>query len=92
MESISNKNSNYYKIFQVQPPGRTGQPATVLKKCATSLTGSGVPVEEPASDAEQLSDRASKYADEDEVSDLESSGPNRDEFLDVDQELSAEQT
>ena len=44
---------------EVQPPGSTGQPATVLKKRATSLTGSRVPVEEPASDAEQFSDRAS---------------------------------
>ena len=63
----------------------------MLKKRATSLTGSGVPVEEPASDAEQFSDQASSYADEGEVSDLESTGPDREELLDVDQELSAEQ-
>ena len=67
---------------EVQPPGPTGQPATVLKKHATSLTGCGVPVEEPASDAEQFSDRASSYADVGEVSDLECTGP---------EELSAEQ-
>ena len=59
---------------------------------ATSLTSSGVPVEELVSDAEQFSDRASSYADEGEVSDLESTGPDREELLDVSQELSAEQT
>ena len=57
-----------------------------------SLTGAEVPVEEPVSEAEQFSDHASSYADESEVSDLQSSGPDREELLDVDQELSAEQT
>ena len=73
------------------PPDPTRQPATVIKKCAMSLTGSGVPVEEPAADAEQFSDCASSYADEGEVSDLESSGPDQEELLYVDLELSAEQ-
>ena len=63
-----------------------------MKKLATSLTGSGVPVEEPAADAEQFSDRPSSHADEGEVFDLESFGPDREELLDVDQELSTEQT
>ena len=77
---------------EVQHPGPTAQPATVVKKLATSLTGSGVSVEEPAADVEQFSDRALGYAGEGEVSVLESSGPDRDELVDVDQELSAEQT
>ena len=77
---------------EVQPPGPTVQPATVVKKLTTSLTGSGVPVAELAADAEQFSDRASSYADEGEVSDLESSGLDQEELLDVDQELTAEQT
>ena len=58
-----------------------------IKKSATSLTSSGVPVEEPAADAEQFSDYASSYADEGEVSDHESTGPEWEELLDVDQEL-----
>ena len=69
------------------------QPVTVLKKCATSLTSARVPVEEPVSDGEQFSDHASSHMDEEsEVSDMESSGPDSEELLDVDQELSAEQT
>ena len=77
---------------EVQPPGTTAQPATFIKKSATSLSGSVAPVEEPAAESEQFNDRASTYADEGEVSVLESIGPDRDEFLDVDQELTAEQT
>ena len=77
---------------EVQPPGPAAQPATVVKKSATFPTGSGVPVEELAAEAEQLSDRASSNADEGEVSDLVSSGPDWEELLDVDKEVSAEQT
>ena len=69
---------------EVQPPDPTGQPPTLIKKCATSLPDAAVPVEELVSDAEQFSDRASSSDDEGEVSDLE-------DLLDVDQELSAEQ-
>ena len=76
---------------EVQLPDPTCQPATVVKTCATSFTGAGVPIEEPVSDAVQFSGRASRYADEGEVSDLESSSPDQEELLDVDQELSAEQ-
>ena len=76
---------------EVQPPGPTGQLATFVKKRATSVTSSRVPAEEPVSDGEQLSDRASSFADEGEVSDLESSSRYREELLDVDEELSAQQ-
>ena len=78
--------------LEFQPPGPTAQPATVVKKSATSLSGSRVHAEEPAVDIEQFSDHASRYADEGEVSDLESTGLDQEEMLDVDQELSAEQT
>ena len=53
-----------------------------------SLSGSGVPAEELAAEFEQFSD----HVDESEVSDLESTSPDQEELLDVDQELSAEQT
>ena len=69
------------------------QHATVCKKRATSLTGALVPAEEPVSDGEHFRDHGSSHEDkEGEVSDLESSGPDREELVDVDQELSAEQT
>ena len=75
----------------VHPPGST-QPATVSKQSATSHPGPVAPVEEPAVESDQFSDRASSFADEGEVSDLESTGPDREKLLDVDQELTAEQT
>ena len=63
---------------KVQPLDPTGQHATVFKKRATSLTGAGVPAEEPVSDGEQFSDRASSHVEEGgEVADLESSGSER---------------
>ena len=43
-------------------------------------------------ESDQFSDQASSLADEGEVSDLESTGPNQGELLEVDQELTAEQT
>ena len=58
----------------------TAQPATAVKKFATSLSGFGVPVEEPAADTQQFSDRASSYTDESEVSDLESTGSDQEEM------------
>ena len=72
---------------EVQPPDITGQSAPVMKNRATSLTGTGT-------DDRQFSDNASlAYIDEEgEVSDLESAGPDREELVDVDQELSAELT
>ena len=70
----------------------TAHAATATKKSAMSLSSSRVPAEELAADTQQLSDRASSYADEGEVSDLESSGPDQEELLDVNLELSAEQT
>ena len=42
------------------------------------LSDSVDPVEEPAAESEQFSDQASSYADEGEVSDLESSGPDQE--------------
>ena len=77
---------------EVQPLDPNGKPAMVFRKCSTSLASAGVPVEELVPDADQFSDRASSHADEGEVSDLESSGPDWEELLNVDQELSAEQT
>ena len=77
---------------EVQPPGPTVQPATVVKRFATYLCGSGVPAEELAADVEQLVDCDSSYADEGEVSNLESPSLNQEQLLHVDQELSAEQT
>ena len=77
---------------EVQPPGPTAQPSTTAKQSSTSHPSSVVPVEEPAAESDQFSDRASSLADEGEVSDLESTGSDREELLDVDQELTAEQT
>ena len=69
----------------------TGHSATAKKRSST-ITGPTVPVEEPASEAGNISDRTSSITDEGEVSDLESTGPDQDELLDGDQELSAEQS
>ena len=63
----------------------------MFKKWTTSLTGAAVPAEESVSDGEQFSPHASNHVDEEgEVTDLESS--DCEELVDVDQELSAEQT
>ena len=77
---------------EVQPPGPAVQPSTTAKQISTSHPGSVVPVEELAAESDQFSDRASSLVDEGEVSDLESTGPDREELLDVDQELTAKQT
>ena len=76
---------------EVQPPGPTAQPSTTAKQSSTSHPGAVAPVEEPAAESEQFSDRASSLADEGAVSDCESTGPDREELLDMDQELTAEQ-
>ena len=70
----------------VQPPGPATQPAPVSKQSTTSLSGSVAPVED------QFSNRASSVADEGQISDMESIGPDRDGLLEVDQELTAQQT
>ena len=77
---------------KVQPPGPAVQPSTTAKQSVTSLTSSVVPVEEPAAESDQFSHQASSLADEGELSDLESTGPDCEELLDVDQELTADQT
>ena len=77
---------------EVQPPGPAAEPSTTIKQSSTSLSGSVAPVEEPVAESEQFSDRASSLDDEGEVSDCESTGPDREELLDMDQELTAEQT
>ena len=68
---------------EVQPPGPAVQPSTTSKQSTTSLPGSAVPVEEPSVESDQFSDRASSLADEGEVSDLESFGPDREELLET---------
>ena len=75
---------------EVQSPG--AQPAPVSKQSTTSLSGSVAPVEEPAVESDQFSGRASSVADEGQISDIESTGPDREELLEADQELTAEQT
>ena len=78
---------------EVQPPGPAVQPSTTTsKQSATSLPGSTVPDEEPAVESDHFSDQASSLAGEGEASDLESTSPDRKELLEVDQELTAEQT
>ena len=52
---------------EVQPPGPAAQPSTTAKQSSTSHPGSVVPVEEPAAESDQFSDRASSLADEGEV-------------------------
>ena len=77
---------------EVQPPGPAAQPAPVSKQSTTSLFGSVVPVEEPAAESDQFSDRASSVADEGQISDIDSTGLDHEEPLEADQELTAEQT
>ena len=72
---------------EVQPPGPAVQPATSLTQPSSSLPGATVPVEEPA-----MRNQASSLADEGEVSDLGSTGPDHADLSEVDQELTAEQT
>ena len=58
-----------------------------------SLTGATAPTEEPVSDEDHLSDHLSHSIEvEGELSEVQSTGPDCEELLDVDQELSAEQT
>ena len=76
---------------EVQPPGPTAQPSTTAKQSSTSHPGAVAPVEKPAAESEQFSDWASSLADEGEVSDCEYTGPDHEELLDMDQELTAEQ-
>ena len=66
---------------EVQPPS---------KKRTATVTGPTVSVEEPASEARNVTDPSSSIADEGEISDLESTGPDQEELLEGDQELSAE--
>ena len=54
---------------KVQPPGPAAQPSTTTKQSSKSHPGSVAPVEEPAAESEQFSDRASSLDDEGEVSD-----------------------
>ena len=71
---------------EVQPPGPTTQPAF-------AATGVHASQYEPVSDEDQLSDHPSPSLDEEgELSDIQSTGPDQEELLDVDQELSADQT
>ena len=77
---------------EVQPPGHTVQPSSLHPQSSSSLPGGLVPVEEPAVLSDQLSDRASSIADEGEVTDMDSTGPDQEELLEMDQELTAEQT
>ena len=79
--------------LEVQPPGPTGQPSTTTKNRALSLTGATAPSDYPASDEEHMSDHVSSSpVEEGELSDAQSTGPDREELLDVDQEVGAEQT
>ena len=80
---------------KVERPGpasstSTGQAAFDAKKHAASITGSGHQADEPVSDTEPFSDHASASPDEED--EVESAGPDHEELVDVDQELSAEQT
>ena len=77
---------------EVQPPGPTAIPSTTAKQSSTSHPGSVAPVEDPVAESDQFSDRASSLDDEGEVSDCVSTSPDREELLDMDQELTAEQT
>ena len=74
---------------EVQPPGPAVQPATSLAQLSSSLPGATVPVEEPVMLSDHLSDRTSSLADEGEVSDLGSTGPDHADLSEVDQELTA---
>ena len=66
---------------EVQPPGSTVQP-----------TSSVVQPEEVTSEDDQLSDQPHLSLDEGELSNAQSQGPDREEVMDADHELSAEQT
>ena len=72
--------------------GRSDLQSPVPAKKRSVTSGPAVSVEEPASEAGNVSDRSSSIADEGEVSDLESTGLEQEELLEGDQELSAEQS
>ena len=77
---------------EVEPPGPTAQLAFAANRYI-SLTGVPASQDEPVSNEDQLSDHPSPSLDEGgELSDIQSTGPNQEELLDVDQELSADQT
>ena len=79
---------------EAQPPGPTGHPATTLKNRSMSLTSTAGPSDEPFSDEERFSHHAppSHMDEEGEILELESTGRDHEELIDVNQELSAEQT
>ena len=72
--------------------GRSDLQSPVPAKKRSVTTGPTVCVEEPVSEAGNVSDRSSITADEGEVSDLESTGLEQEELLEGDQELSTEQS
>ena len=75
-----------------QPPGPAfSQSASVAKQGTVSHPASVAPDEETV-EFDKFSDRASSCADEGEVSEQESSGPDPEEVLEADRELTAEQT
>ena len=77
---------------EVQPPNPTTQPAFAANQ-STTLTGVPASQKELVSDKDQPSDHPSPSLDEEgEFSDIQSTGPDQEELLDVDQELSAEHT
>ena len=76
---------------EVQPPDPTGLPSFPPKRRSSVSIGATVSVEELVPAGGYVSDRASSQVDEGEISDLESTSPDQEELLDVDQELSAEQ-
>ena len=72
--------------------GRSDLQSPVPAKKHSVTTCPAVSVEEPASEAGNVTDWSSSIADEGEVSDLESTGLGQEELLEGDQELSAEQS
>ena len=66
---------------EVQPPGPTTQPSITTD-----------PQEDFASEDDQYSDQPELSLDEGELSEVLSVGPNREEVIETDQDLSAEQT
>ena len=78
-------------LSEVQQLVPTALPSTAVRKSSSVVSGAAT-LEESVSEGGYVSDRAFRPADEGEVSDLESTGPDQEELLDADQELSAEQT
>ena len=84
LPSVQEKNYRRKQNFEV--------PGAVLATQPVEAPSAAPVIDTTGQDSDQFRDQASSLADEGEVSEVESTGPDCEELLDVDQELTAEQT